>query len=252
MNHYERLKVSPDAPPEVIRAAYRALAAKLHPDRKGGDAGPNEHAHEEMAALNASYLVLMDEKARADYDRTLHSQPHPLVSPESASANGRQDASDTRIDIDWLMAMPSASAPWYRDPRWLFAVLSFGGLMLAGLAWWGAQEVERHEFDRSLARRGALEQSASPDAIQGAAATAPAAVPSSSPEAPELTPEQLSTMSDDELLAAMPKLLNDSPRSETRHPTLTTPNGASHPLDGQPLDLKSAPMTLPSLRLNAP
>lgn len=250
MNHYERLKVNPEAPPEVIRAAYRALAAKLHPDRKGGDAGPNEHAHEEMAALNASYLVLMDEQARADYDRTLHSQARPLVSPEPTSAGGRQDAGDTRIDIDWLMAMPNAAAPWYRDPRWLFAVLSFGGMMLAGLAWWGAQEVERHEFDRSLARRGTLEQTAPQEGTQGAVATVPAAAGAAS--TPELTPEQLSAMSDDELLAAMPKLLNDSPRADTSHPSLTTPTGASHPLDGQPLGLKSAPMTLPSLRSSAP
>lgn len=71
MNHYERLKVSPEAPPEVIRAAYRALATKLHPDRQGGDAGPSEEAHEAMAALNASYLVLTNAKARAAYDAQL-------------------------------------------------------------------------------------------------------------------------------------------------------------------------------------
>lgn len=71
MNHYERLKVSPEAPPEVIRAAYRALATKLHPDRQGGDAGPTEEAHEAMAALNASYLVLTNAKARAAYDAQL-------------------------------------------------------------------------------------------------------------------------------------------------------------------------------------
>lgn len=74
MNHYERLKVAPDAPPEVIRAAYRALATKLHPDRQGGDAGPSEEAHEAMAALNASYLVLTNAKARAAYDAQMKAE----------------------------------------------------------------------------------------------------------------------------------------------------------------------------------
>ena len=75
MNHYERLKVSQDAPAEVIRAAYRALAAKLHPDRQGlgnGAAiGPDDETHTQMAALNAAYEVLIDPKLRREYDATL-------------------------------------------------------------------------------------------------------------------------------------------------------------------------------------
>jgi len=50
VNHYQRLKVSQDAPAEVIRAAYRALATKLHPDRQGPDTGPQDVLHSEMAA----------------------------------------------------------------------------------------------------------------------------------------------------------------------------------------------------------
>jgi len=41
LDHYERLKISRDAPLEVIRAAYRALAAKHHPDRHGQSEGAN-------------------------------------------------------------------------------------------------------------------------------------------------------------------------------------------------------------------
>jgi len=48
---YEVLWLRTGAPPEVIRAAYRALAARLHPD-VGGDAAA-------MRRLNAAYALLL-------------------------------------------------------------------------------------------------------------------------------------------------------------------------------------------------
>jgi len=50
--HYETLQVSPTAEPEVIAAAYRALAKKYHPDRS--DAAD---AMGHMARLNAAYFT---------------------------------------------------------------------------------------------------------------------------------------------------------------------------------------------------
>lgn len=47
---YEVLWLRTGAPPEVIRAAYRALASRLHPD-VGGDA-------DAMRRLNAAYARL--------------------------------------------------------------------------------------------------------------------------------------------------------------------------------------------------
>ncbi len=70
MNHYERLKVTQDAPPEVIRAAYRALANRLqaHPAAPGAAA---DAAQEEMMGLNAAYETLIDPMLRRDYDASL-------------------------------------------------------------------------------------------------------------------------------------------------------------------------------------
>lgn len=36
--HYDNLKVAREAPPEVIRAAYRALSQRYHPDRNPANA----------------------------------------------------------------------------------------------------------------------------------------------------------------------------------------------------------------------
>lgn len=70
MNHYERLKVTQDAPPEVIRAAYRALANRLqaHPPAPGSAA---DAAQDEMMGLNAAYETLIDPMLRRDYDASL-------------------------------------------------------------------------------------------------------------------------------------------------------------------------------------
>ncbi|MDR1283431.1 MAG: J domain-containing protein [Opitutaceae bacterium] len=63
--HYDNLKVSRDAPPEVIRAAYRSLAQKYHPDKNPGF---EEDAHRIMRIINASFAVLDTPDSRAAHD----------------------------------------------------------------------------------------------------------------------------------------------------------------------------------------
>jgi curved DNA-binding protein CbpA len=60
---YEILQVHTKAVPEVIEAAYRALARLHHPDRNG-DAG----ADEAMADLNWAYDILREPALRSAYD----------------------------------------------------------------------------------------------------------------------------------------------------------------------------------------
>jgi len=57
--------VLPTADAIVIRAAYRALVQRYHPDKWEGS--PQE-AHDKMTALNEAYRVLSDPKLRAEYD----------------------------------------------------------------------------------------------------------------------------------------------------------------------------------------
>jgi curved DNA-binding protein CbpA len=57
---YRMLQVVPDAEPEVIQAAYRALARKHHPDVGGSEM--------QMAMLNAAWETLRDQGERARYD----------------------------------------------------------------------------------------------------------------------------------------------------------------------------------------
>ncbi|MGI9016406.1 MAG: J domain-containing protein [Euzebya sp.] len=65
-DHYATLGVSASASPATIRAAYRALISRVHPDVTGNDAVAAARA----LALNQAWTVLKDPSRRAAYDRT--------------------------------------------------------------------------------------------------------------------------------------------------------------------------------------
>lgn len=64
-SHYENLKVARDASAEDIRAAYRALTRKHHPDRNPD----NADAERVMSVINVAYGVLSDPSKRSEHDR---------------------------------------------------------------------------------------------------------------------------------------------------------------------------------------
>lgn len=70
---YELLGVSREATPDELKAAFRKLAAKHHPDRNPGDEG----AHERFKQINAAYQILSDPQKRAAYDRFGHAATQP-------------------------------------------------------------------------------------------------------------------------------------------------------------------------------
>ena len=64
-NYYALLGVLPTADIIVIRAAYKALVQRYHPDRYHGDIA---EANRIMAELNEAYKVLSDPELRKRYD----------------------------------------------------------------------------------------------------------------------------------------------------------------------------------------
>jgi molecular chaperone DnaJ len=71
--------VSPHATQAEIRAAYRALARRHHPDARGGRPSP------EMAGINEAWTVLSDPGRRARYDADLRVGVDPPTARSSAS-----------------------------------------------------------------------------------------------------------------------------------------------------------------------
>lgn len=89
---YKVLQVDPEAEDEVIRAAYRRLARKYHPDL----ASSTEVASR-MAAINAAWELIGEPAARAAYDRARAATPpgqaprgdvHATTGAGPASAEG--------------------------------------------------------------------------------------------------------------------------------------------------------------------
>jgi len=85
--HYDNLKVSRDAPAEVIRASYRVLAQKHHPDKHGGDS----EALRITAAINKAYEVLSDPLLRKQHDKWITEAELSEATPsqDNASNSGR-------------------------------------------------------------------------------------------------------------------------------------------------------------------
>ena len=67
-DHYRTLGLLSIADDAVIKAAFKALAQKYHPDKYKGD---SRHAQKVMADLNAAYAALKTKALRQAYDTKL-------------------------------------------------------------------------------------------------------------------------------------------------------------------------------------
>ncbi len=67
-DYYETLGVAKGADDAAMKASYRKLAMKYHPDRNQGDAS----AEGKFKELNEAYETLKDPQKRAAYDRYGH------------------------------------------------------------------------------------------------------------------------------------------------------------------------------------
>lgn len=84
--HYDNLKVARNAPPEVIRAAYKTLSQKFHPDRNHG----SEDATRIMAIINASYEVLSHPDKRREHDLWIAQQERAFAQATKPANQAQQ------------------------------------------------------------------------------------------------------------------------------------------------------------------
>jgi DnaJ-class molecular chaperone len=119
--HYDSLKVTEDAPPEVIRAAYRALSLKYHPDRTNG----NPQALRQMQRINEAHAVLSDNWKRAAYDGDLNRHRNP------GSSVRRSSHKSFRHEVSF-----SAPRPAWMKSSFLFLSDARVVIPVVILIWW--------------------------------------------------------------------------------------------------------------------
>lgn len=110
MTHYDTLKVTQDAPVEVIGAAYKALARLYHPDKN-----TTTEAVLIMQNINAAYKILSDPLKRAEHD--LWIKTHERRSERSVSDKGQRRTSsvpsaDLKVKADKAAAEATKWTAW--------------------------------------------------------------------------------------------------------------------------------------------
>jgi hypothetical protein len=236
--YYDNLKVARNAPPAVIKAAYRALSQQYHPDRN-----PAPDAERIIRLINEAYGVLGDPTRRAEYDRELESREKEerLAAQRRAAATRRDDDSAaTHAQRKSSPAprpprpappsppTPSAAARPALPPMWV-RVLLCAVLFAIGI-WFSWQEE--------------LKATASRDALEVVNTTSPWVTPSNAPS-PEVAAPVSSTSAPTAIQpagvpASVPAAANPTPTPPAENPATALP-AARPPI--RPVPIRPAPPT---------
>ncbi|QBE63481.1 J domain-containing protein [Pseudoduganella lutea] len=128
--HYDNLKVARGAPQEVVRAAYKALSQKYHPDKNPGD----DRAARIMAIVNTAYGTLSDPQRRKEHDDWIAQEEYEIELVDST----RQDDPHRTVEVP-VGGWSDGALPVRRRPRtaalrlWITAVTCLGAGWIGGV-----------------------------------------------------------------------------------------------------------------------
>jgi DnaJ-class molecular chaperone len=105
VTYYDTLKITRDAPFEVVRAAYKAFAQKYNAD----NAASAEVARL-MQAVTTAYKILADEQKRAEYDQALRAQD-PKLNAQSKREPTRREK-EAQAAADKAASLATAAIAW--------------------------------------------------------------------------------------------------------------------------------------------
>ncbi len=118
---FQELQLAPDAEPELVKAAFKALAKKYHPDRFQ-DPEEKSRAEARMRRINEAQRRLLEGEYRPSPPRSSCKSP-PNDPPETAPQSATTDSRPSRVKT-----VPSKSPNRTPHP------LAFSALVLAGFS----------------------------------------------------------------------------------------------------------------------
>lgn len=132
IDHYTVLDIKPDATPEEIKKAYRAMAIKTHPDRGG--------VTHLFRMVQEAYETLSDPSKRAAYDRQ-STEPAPAP-PSYDEPVFEEPVHEEPVEDEPVAAEEDADAPRERrSGLWKAKAIAIA-VVIAGLAvYWVIQDI---------------------------------------------------------------------------------------------------------------
>jgi len=238
--HYDNLKVARAAPPEVIRAAYKALSQKYHPDKNPGD----ETAARIMAIVNTAYGILSEPARRNEHDEWISAEEREVDWLESSRAD---DGHAARNGQGGAVRAVEAPAPYRRrrDPAWWCALCACfaAGAAAALLA---SEQVRAPHAAGAALPVVAAALGPEPDAAVAAVADADAWAVSRAyaPQGPAQAPPDIRTLGVTQLMVPA-----GAPDCGAGQSLLVAPNGERWPsasgyVDGYPVANQGAEMQI--------
>ena len=246
-DHYAALGIDPTADPEVITAAYRALAKKFHPDT-GSAAGTADAAR--FDAVQQAYEVLRNPDTRHAYDLELLAATEAELEAHIASKRrvvlrertAEQARATASPPPDLGDIRPEPAAPARAGPKPRRSVLPFAvPLLLVMLLGGGAAWLFLPDGPAAPPLPGAAKQDA--QAVTEAAAPAPDEAPAAvdAPAAPPASQQATASQPADAQASDTPPVFG-STATETATTEAATTETASAASPDQPAAPADAPV----------
>lgn len=144
--YYQVLGVLSTAEDVVIKAAYRSLSLKYHPDVPGGGSSSVER----MTEINAAYELLSDKERRKRYDEQLRTTRQHGSAFEASETSEDFSEQNSQLDLAWRIA-----TGFYSDLENIYSGLRRTSLALASTYKIGL--IESKAFDKRVELARTLE-----------------------------------------------------------------------------------------------
>ena len=109
-DYYKILEIPPHASAQEIKAAYRNMSIKWHPDRN-----PNQDVTGIMQNINEAYAILKDEVKRARYDREYQQFKEQTYQSYATSQNCSEEESSYDIQDETLKEDIAAARKYAKE-----------------------------------------------------------------------------------------------------------------------------------------